>query len=63
MAGIKVTRCANNGSDHRLDGVSFMAALHARSFGVGFSNVDAASKTLLAGRRRPPAQVLYGQQR
>ena len=44
---------------HRLDGIFFMVALLAHSFGVGFSNLEEASEALLAGRRRPPGQRLY----
>ena len=42
-----------------MDGIFFMVALLAHSFGVGFSNLEEASEALLAGRRRPPGQRLY----
>ena len=48
-------------SHHRLDGILFMDALLTHSIGVGFSNVVEASEPLLAGRHRPPGQLLYGQ--
>ena len=48
-------------SRHRLDVILFMVVLLAHSIGVGFSNVVEASEPLLAGRHRPPGQLLYGQ--
>ena len=38
-----------------------MDALLAHSTGAGFSNLVEASEPLLAGRHRPPGQLLYGQ--